>query len=55
MKKFIAAGLTAIIMCWLAIMPARAGIDFEGKATELLGEILANPSAFFYDFQQDLE
>ena len=55
MKKFISVGLITIIMCWLAIMPARAEIDFEGKGAQLLGEVLANPSAFFYDFQQDLE
>ncbi len=55
MKKFISAGLITIITCWLAVPASRAGMDFEGKGMELLGEILANPAAFFYDFQQDLE
>lgn len=39
----------------LSVKPASAGVNWEGKATQLIGEILANPSAFFYDFQQDLE
>lgn len=30
-------------------------IDWEAKGMELIGEIVANPAAFFYDFQQDLE
>lgn len=30
-------------------------IDWESKGMELIGEIVANPAAFFYDFQQDLE
>jgi len=30
-------------------------IDWEAKGMELVGDIVANPAAFFYDFQQDLE
>lgn len=32
-----------------------AAIDWESKGMQMVGEILANPAAFFYDFQQDLE
>lgn len=32
-----------------------AAIDWESKGMQMVGEIVANPSAFFYDFQQDLE
>lgn len=44
-------------MCMTAFVcvPLHAGVDFVGKGTQLAGEILANPAAFFYDFQQDLE
>lgn len=35
-------------------MPAFS-IDWEAKGMEMVGEIVANPAAFFYDFQQDLE
>ena len=34
---------------------AFAAIDWESKGMQMVGEIVANPSAFFYDFQQDLE
>lgn len=34
---------------------AFAGIDWESKGMQMAGEIVANPAAFFYDFQQDLE
>ncbi len=34
---------------------AFAAIDLESKGMQMLGEVLANPAAFFYDFQQDLE
>lgn len=39
---------------FLAALPA-AAIDWEAKGMEMVGEIVANPAAFFYDFQQDLE
>lgn len=42
----------------LLIMPCGAGasgIDLGAKATQLAGEIIANPASFFYEFQQDLE
>ena len=32
-----------------------AAVDWESKGMQMVGEIVANPSAFFYDFQQDLE
>jgi len=32
-----------------------AGIDWESKGMQMAGELVANPAAFFYDFQQDLE
>ncbi|HNT99002.1 MAG TPA: hypothetical protein PKK31_12120, partial [Elusimicrobiales bacterium] len=34
---------------------ARAEIDWESKGMQIAGEILANPAAFLYEFQQDLE
>ena len=34
---------------------AFAAIDWESKGMQMAGEILANPAAFFYDFQQDME
>jgi hypothetical protein len=34
---------------------AFAAIDWESKGMQMAGEIVANPSAFFYDFQQDME
>ena len=34
---------------------AFAGIDWNAKGMQMMGEIVANPAAFFYDFQQDLE
>src|SRR3989339_720195 len=51
MKKFYIAGLFFAVSAGNAL----AGLDFKGKGTQLAGEILANPGAFFYDFQQDLE
>ncbi|MBI4656818.1 MAG: hypothetical protein HY746_08765 [Elusimicrobia bacterium] len=51
MKKSILSGV--FLFCFSG--SSFAGFDFESKAQQLLGEILANPSAFFYDFQQDLE
>lgn len=35
--------------------PAFASIDMESKGMQMVGEIMANPAGFFYDFQQDLE
>lgn len=32
-----------------------AAVDWESKGMQLAGEIVANPAAFLYDFQQDLE
>lgn len=34
---------------------ARATVDWESKGLQIAGEILANPAAFLYEFQQDLE
>lgn len=34
---------------------AFAAIDWESKGMQMAGEIVANPAAFFYDFQQDME
>jgi hypothetical protein len=30
-------------------------LDWESKGREMIGEVVSNPAAFFYDFQQDLE
>ncbi|MBI4057184.1 MAG: hypothetical protein HY399_06505 [Elusimicrobia bacterium] len=35
--------------------PTQATFSLKGKLIQMVGEILANPAAFFYDFQQDLE
>lgn len=35
--------------------PAFATIDLTSTGMKMAGEIVANPAAFFYDFQQDLE
>jgi hypothetical protein len=51
MKKLILT--LAVLMCLNGI--SFATIDWESKGMQIAGEILANPSAFFYDFQQDLE
>lgn len=32
-----------------------AALDLKSKAMQMAGEIVANPAAFFYDFQQDIE
>ncbi len=34
---------------------AYAKIDWEATGMKMVGEIVANPAGFFYDFQQDLE
>lgn len=34
---------------------AHAGIDWEAKGGEIVSQIVTNPAAFFYEFQQDLE
>lgn len=47
------ACLLALILA-LAASPARANV-FEDKGTQLIAEVITNPAAFFYDFQQDLE
>jgi len=51
MKKLIL--ILAVLLC----LGGRsfAAVDWESKGMQLAGEIVANPSAFFYDFQQDLE
>lgn len=49
---------TVIFALILFIIPGIAGassIDLGAKATQLAGEIIANPAAFLYEFQQDLE
>ena len=51
MKKIL---LSAVLVLGLSNVSS-AKIDFEAKAMQLAGEIIANPAAFFYDFQQDLE
>jgi len=51
MKSFILA-LTALFCLGGA---ANAGVDWESKGMQMIGEVMANPAAFFYDFQQDLE
>jgi hypothetical protein len=51
MKKI----LLSVVLVFGAVSNSFAGIDFESKAMQLAGEIVANPAAFFYDFQQDLE
>ncbi|MGD9642174.1 MAG: hypothetical protein AB7V08_05480 [Elusimicrobiales bacterium] len=40
---------------FLVKSPAFASIDWESKGMQMVGEIVANPAGFFYDFQQDLE
>lgn len=40
---------------FLVKSPASASIDWESKGMQMVGEIMANPAGFFYDFQQDLE
>ena len=48
-----------LILIFLALFliksPAFAKIDWTSKGMQIAGEIVANPAAFFYDFQQDLE
>ncbi len=44
--------LTAFLMFFRSLSFA---IDWEAKGMEMVGEIMSNPAAFFYDFQQDLE
>lgn len=48
-----------LILTFLALFivksPAFAAIDWESKAMQIAGEVIANPAGFFYDFQQDLE
>ena len=51
MKRLILA--SAVLLCLNGI--SFAAIDWQSKLTQMGGEVLANPSAFFYDFQQDLE
>jgi hypothetical protein len=51
MKRLILT-LSLLIM---AAGAAQAKIDWESKGMQIVGEIMANPAAFFYDFQQDLE
>ncbi|MGC9070324.1 MAG: hypothetical protein ACP5IO_03335 [Elusimicrobiales bacterium] len=46
--------ISLIICLFLFILPAVA-IDWESKGIEMVNEIVSNPAAFFYDFQQDLE
>ncbi len=40
---------------FLVKSPAFAAIDWQSKGMQMVGEIMANPAGFFYDFQQDLE
>ena len=51
MKKLILT--LAVLMCLNGI--SFAAIDWESKGMQMAAEIVANPSGFFYDFQQDLE
>ncbi|HCC46555.1 MAG TPA: hypothetical protein DEQ38_00310 [Elusimicrobia bacterium] len=48
-----------LILIFLALFlvksPAFASVDWESKGMQIVGEIIANPAGFFYDFQQDLE
>ena len=48
-----------LILTFLALFivksPAFATIDLTSTGMKMAGEIVANPAAFFYDFQQDLE
>ncbi len=49
---------TIIFTVLLLLIPCISyanSIDFGTKATQLAGEIIANPAGFFYEFQQDLE
>jgi len=48
--------LTLILLTLLLVnSSAFAKVDWESKGMQIAGEIMANPAAFFYDFQQDLE
>lgn len=50
--KNITIFLTALLaLAW----PASAAVDWESKGMQMAGEVVANPAAFLYDFQQDLE
>ena len=51
-KTIIYAFILSIIMPCISYA---SSIDLGAKATQLAGEIIANPTAFFYEFQQDLE
>jgi len=51
MKRFTLS--LAALLCLGGI--AQAKVDWESKGMQIAGEIMANPAAFFYDFQQDLE
>jgi hypothetical protein len=50
MKRLI---LTVSLVCLNGA--AFASVDWQSKGMQMVGEIVANPAAFFYDFQQDLE
>ena len=43
----------AVLLCLNGM--SFAAVDWESKGMQMVGEIVANPAAFFYDFQQDLE
>ena len=51
MKRLILTLTTVLCLNGMAF----AAIDWQSKGMQMVGEIVANPSAFFYDFQQDLE
>ncbi len=49
MRKIILASLI------LASTSPATALDLKSKSMQLIGEVVANPAAFFYDFQQDVE
>ncbi|MFA6582739.1 MAG: hypothetical protein WCS77_00435 [Elusimicrobiaceae bacterium] len=54
MRKFTAALLAVSLVPFLFQNAVRAG-SLEAKGGEIVAQILTNPAAFFYEFQQDLE
>ena len=44
-----------LILAALYASPACAGVDLNSVGMKMAGEVVANPAAFLYDFQQDFE
>lgn len=53
--KRLLSGLCAALLLALGARTSFAGIDWEGQGASIVSKILANPGAFFFEFQQDME